>query len=117
MNMFKLNIDGKEIVFLNSWRGTGSGFMHETELYINDWKASAARCSYINRTWERYSYQSVMLEAVHKLQEAETEREKAFFLKINGYKNMMKHRKPAFLEYLANNEELLFYNKIEEALR
>ena len=33
MNMFKLNIDGKEILFLNSWRGTGSGFMHETELY------------------------------------------------------------------------------------
>ena len=117
MDMYKLNIDGKEIMFLNSWRGTRSGFMHETKLYIDGWPASSGRCRYINRTWERYAYQSVMLQAVHTLQEVETEREKAFFLKINGYKNMMKHRKPAFLEYLANNEELLFYNKIEEALR
>ena len=117
MDMYKLNIDGKEIMFLNSWRGTRSGFMHETKLYIDGWPASSGRCRYINRTWERYAYQSVMLQAVHTLQEVETEREKAFFLKINGYKNMMKHRKPAFMEYLANNEELSFYNKIEEALR
>lgn len=117
MNIHKLNIDGQEITFLNSWRGTGSGFMHETELYINDWQASTARCYYINRTWERYSYQSVMLEAVHQLQEKETEREKAYFLQANGYKNMMKHRKAAFMEYLANNEELAFYKKIEEALQ
>ena len=50
MRMHKLSIDGKEIVFLNNWRGTGSGFMHETELYIDNWQASAARCYYINRT-------------------------------------------------------------------
>ena len=117
MRMHKLSIDGKEIMFMNNWRGTGSGFMHETELYINGWQAVAARCHYINRTWERYSYQSVMLEAVHKLQQEETDREKAYFLQVNGYKNMMEHRKAAFMEYLATNENLSFYKKIEEALR
>ena len=117
MRMHKLSIEGKEILFLNNWRGTGSGFMHETELYIDGWQAAAARCHYINRTWERYSYQSVMLEAVHKLQEEETAREKAYFLQINGFKNMMKHREPAFLEYLAQNKNLSFYKKIEEALK
>ena len=117
MRMHKLSIEGKEIMFLNNWRGTGSGFMHETELYIDGWQAAAARCHYINRTWERYTYQSVMLEAVHKLQEEETAREKAYFLQVNGYKNMMEHRKAAFLEYLAQNNNLSFYKKIEEALR
>ena len=117
MRMHKLTIEGKEILFLNNWRGTGSGFMHETELYIDGWQAAAARCHYINRTWERYSYQSVMLEAVHKLQEEETAREKAYFLRINGYKNMMSYRKAAFVEYLAENKNLSFYKKIEEALR
>ena len=117
MRMHKLSIEGKEILFLNNWRGTGSGFMHETELYIDGWQAAAARCHYINRTWERYSYQSVMLEAVHKLQEEETAREKAYFLRINGYKNMMSYRKAAFMEYLAQNKNLSFYKKIEEALK
>ena len=117
MGLHRLAIDGKEIIFINTWKGTGSGFMHETELYIDGWQAAAARCHYINRTWERYTYQSVMLEAVHKLQEEETAREKAYFLRINGYKNMMSYRKAAFMEYLASNENLSFYKKIEEALR
>ena len=117
MGLYRLSIEGKDIIFTNTWRGTGSGFVHETELYIDGWHASAARCHYINRTWERYSYQSVMLEAVHKLQEKETAREKAYFLRINGYKNMMSYRKAAFVEYLAENKNLSFYKKIEEALR
>ncbi len=117
MRMQKFNIDGKEVLFMNAWRGTGSGFMHETELYIDGWQAGGARCYYINRTWERYSYQSVMLEAVHKLQEEETAREKRNFKAAAGIKNLMERHKPAFLEYLANNETLAFYKKIEEALR
>ena len=117
MKMQRFNIDGKEILFLNAYRGTPSGFMHETELYIDGWNAAAARCHYINRTWERYSYQSVMLEAVHTLQEKETARERAYFLQVNGYKNMMASRKSAFEEHLAQNKNLSFYKKLEEALR
>ena len=117
MGLYRLSIEGKEIIFVNTWRGTGSGFMHETELYIDGWNAAAARCHYINRTWERYSYQSVMLEAVHTLQEKETARGKAYFLQANGYKNMMASRKSAFEEYLAQNKNLSFYKKLEEALR
>ena len=117
MGLHRLSIEGQEVTFINTWKGTRSGFQHETELYIDGRHASAARCYYINRTWERYSYQSVMLEAVHKLQEEETARERAYFLQVNGYKNMMEHRKAAFLEYLANNKTLSFYKQIEEALR
>ena len=117
MGMHRLSIEGKEIIFINTWHSTRSGFAHETELYIDGWHAAAARCRYINRTWERYSYQSVMLEAVHKLQEEETARERAYFLQVNGYKNMMASRRTAFLEYLENNKNLAFYKQIEEALR
>ena len=117
MRMHKLSIDGKEIVFLNNWRGTGSGFMHETELYIDSWQASAARCNYINRTWERYTYQTVMLDAVYKLIEKETNREKTAFLNGIGYKNLMARHKPAFAEYLKKSETIQFYKKIERALR
>lgn len=117
MGLYRLSIEGQEVTFINTWKGTRSGFQHETELYIDGRHVAAARCYYINRTWERYSYQSVMLEAVHKLQEEETARERAYFLQVNGYKNMMEHRKAAFLEYLENNKNLAFYKQIEEALR
>ena len=117
MGLRQLSIEGKEIVFINTWRGTRSGFMHETELYINGWAATAAKCHYINRTWERYSYQSVMLQAVHNLQEEETNREKNRFRQQHGIKNIMQRHKPALDEYLENSETLSFYKKIEEALR
>ena len=117
MGLHRLAIDGKEIIFINTWRGTGSGFLHETELYIDGWQAGAARCHYINRTWERYSYQSVMLEAVHKLQEEETDREKHRFRELHGIKNIMARHKPELAVKLENNETLSFYKAIEEALR
>ena len=117
MGLHRLSIEGKEIIFINTWRGTGSGFLHETELYIDGWAATAAKCHYINRTWERYSYQSVMLEAVHILQQQEEEREKRRFRQQHGIKNIMERHKPALAESLANNNELSFYKKLEEALR
>ena len=117
MGLRQLSIEGKEIVFINTWRGTRSGFMHETELYINGWAATAAKCHYINRTWERYSYQSVMLQAVHNLQEAEIEREKQLFRNLMGIKNIMPRHKELFAAHLATSRIISFYKKIEEALR
>jgi len=115
--MHKLSIEGKEIIFLNNYRSSPSGFMHETELFIDGWQAADARCYYINRTWERYTFQSVMLEAVHKLQEKETEREKSRFRQQHSIKNIMGRHKPALDAQLENSKELLFYKKIEGALR
>ena len=117
MGLHRLSIDGKEIIFINTWRGTGSGFLHETELYIDGWAATAATCHYINRTWERYSYQSVMLEAVHNLQQQETEREKDLFRKIMGIRNIMPRHKDLLAEHMKASKTLSFYKKIEEALR
>ena len=92
-------------------------FVHETELFIDGWQAADARCYYINRTWERYAYQSVMLEAVHKLTEAEIEREKQLFRNLMGIKNIMPRHKELFAAHLATSRILSFYKKIEEALR
>ena len=117
MGLHRLSIEGQEVIFINTWKGTRSGFQHETELYIDGRHVSAARCYYINRTWERYSYQSVMLQAVHNLQEEETNREKNRFRQQHNIKNIMQRHKPALDEHLENSETLSFYKKIEEALR
>jgi hypothetical protein len=117
MGLHRLAIDGREVIFINTWRGTPSGFVHETELYIDGWAATAAKCHYINRTWERYSYQSVMLQAVHNLQQQETEREKQLFRNIMGIRNIMPRHKALLEEHLKTSKTLSIYKKIEEALR
>lgn len=117
MDTKRITIDGKEILFINAYHNCPSGFVHETELYIDGWQASAARCYYINRTWERYRYQSVMLEAVNSLQRQQTEREKKAFKRLHGIKSIMERHKTAFDEYLQNSENMAFLGKIEEALR
>ena len=117
MGLYRLSIEGQEVTFINTWKGTRSGFQHETELYIDGRQVSAARCYYINRTWERYSYQSVMLQAVHKLQEAEIEREKQLFRNLMGIKNIMSRHKEQFSAHLETSKMIALYKKIEEALR
>ena len=44
MGLHRLSIDGQEVTFINTWKGTRSGFQHETELYIDGRYVSAARC-------------------------------------------------------------------------
>ena len=95
MKTHKLTIDNKEVFFVNYVCETESGPMQETELYIDGWQVMEARCNCINRPWDRYSYQTSMINAARKLQEEEA----------------------ANMAYLANNSELSFYKRIVEALR
>ena len=117
MRMKEFTIDGKTIMFINSCSTSYSGFTHETQLFIDSWPEAEARCHYINRTWERYSYQSVMLEAVHKLQEKRIAELKQDFKCQIGCRNIMERHMQAFEAFLKNDETLAFYLKIEEALQ
>lgn len=41
---------------------TRNGFKHVATFYDNYRKVATSTCYYINRTWERYEYESVLLE-------------------------------------------------------
>jgi hypothetical protein len=58
-----------------------------------------------------------MLQAVHKLKEAEIEREKQLFRNLMRIKNIMPRHKGLFAAHLETSRILSFYKKIEEALR
>ena len=60
-------VDGNEYMFINRFRGNRSGFVHETELFKNDRLIGSNKVQYYNRTWERYTYQTVMKGCVQKL--------------------------------------------------
>lgn len=47
-----------------SSRNTRSGFAHDAELFINGNSYPKSTCHYINRTWECYTFQSVIQKAL-----------------------------------------------------
>lgn len=50
--------------FINNYKSTRSGFSHTSKLLYDSEVISEAKASYLNRTWESYTYQSVMKQAV-----------------------------------------------------
>ncbi len=54
------------IEFENRSYGNRSGFVHETKLFVNNELFCKSKTQYINRTWERYLYQTSMQKTIEK---------------------------------------------------
>jgi hypothetical protein len=63
MEIFKIG-NGIEIVCRSE--RTRNGFRHLATLLINGVEKENGKCCYINRTWERYEFQSVLYNVVEK---------------------------------------------------
>ena len=59
-----VKIGKNEFLFINSWKNTRNGFAHITELHHGGRCISEAKVNYLNRTWESYTYQTSMMQAV-----------------------------------------------------
>lgn len=81
MEIRKITVNNNEYQFINSYRNTRTGFAHDTTLFINGREWGKATKIYYNRTWERYTYQSVMQECIGNII---AESQENF---IAGYKN------------------------------
>ena len=60
----KIEINGNEYVFQCSYASTRNGFKHICILRRNGVIIGENKACYLNRTWEKYPYQSVMKHAV-----------------------------------------------------
>lgn len=70
MTIVKKEINGNEYTFINYSRGNRSGFVHCTELQKNGFVLGNAKVQYYNRTWEVYTFQTVMKRLVGELMES-----------------------------------------------
>ena len=103
MTISKKTVNGNEYEFVNSFRGNRSGFVHETTLFRNGRYEGETKIQYYNRTWECYTYQSVMKRLVHGLIE---ECEKAFqnaWKAEHNVKRLTEAKKKEMCEDLRNN--------------
>jgi len=82
MQTFRINKNALIICKSESRRG---GFRHVASLMINGHEVQTCRQNYVNRTWESFTYATVinnLVEATNRL----TDRQKSLFLtKINKY--------------------------------
>lgn len=99
--MFTIN--GNEYLFINSFRKNRSGFVHETELMRNNWIIGTYKIQYYNRTWESYTYQSVMRGCVSKLLEQCREAYKTAWKADHEIKRLTESKRKEMEEELENN--------------
>lgn len=89
----KITVNGKEYDFVCTWRKNRSGFVHECELQNNGRWLADTKAQYYNRTWETYSYQSVMRNCVSILKARREAEIKSNFMTENHYGRLTENRK------------------------
>ena len=112
MELRKFEIEGKEIEFVNESRGTRSGFAHDTTLFVDGYRVAEHTCHYLNRTWESYTYQTVMKCAVSDKIERLTDYLKYRFMEAKGYKKLTAIRRAEFEEACKVDPDIKFYRAV-----
>lgn len=118
MKTFEYRIHGYNASIICNQRNTRNGFAHDAQLFVDGDFYSEASCFYLNRTWERYGFQSVCLKVVRQHAERCVQRIKREYMAERGYKRMTKERNKAFTEWLdnSNDEQLRFWCDLYDAV-
>jgi len=87
METFKL---GRNAVVECQWKSSRNGFKHVASLFIDGKRVKGSTCTYCNRTWETYPYQSVMSQLIEKSKELLTDREYKRYSKRIEEQNFIK---------------------------
>ena len=101
-----IKVNEKDYTFINAYRKNRSGFVHECELHIGA-QVFDAKCQYYNRTWECYTYQTVMIEALYNYSDYVKSHLKERFLDEKGKLHLSKAGLCAYAhgEYFALGEK------------
>ena len=110
-------INGKEYTFECAYREVQNGFSHDCKFYCDNTLLGKTTCHYLNRTWERYEYQQVMLTVCHNVMGRKIRCAKKEFLNERGYKIMTRNRTEEFYNYLDGISEITELCEIFDSLR
>ena len=108
MSITKNIINNNEYTFINSSRGNRSGFVHETKLYKNNSLIGEYKQQYYNRTWEAYTYQTVMKAVTRILLDAEFETFKTMYKRQHDIKRLTKDKEAVMMQDFAENKPEIY---------
>lgn len=63
MRIFNLN---NEYNIVCNFQNTRSGFKHVASLHKNGFSIYETKINYYNRTWERFEYESILIETINE---------------------------------------------------
>lgn len=114
MEVKRINIDGREFAFICDWRSTRNGFAHDATM-MEGWRTVAkATRHYLNRTWECWSYQSAILDAIGKAMDEEAKWVENNVKRDNGWEKLTAKRREAVAAALAESEDYAIYKKLRD---
>lgn len=95
-------------------RNTRHGFAHDAELFCEDFPCNGIEtsCFYLNRTWERYEYQSVMFKAVRMYQDIIYDDIKSTWMIDHGYSRMNEKRRQELSDFIKTDKSASFYRTL-----
>lgn len=102
--------------FVNDWNSNYYGFNHISTLFKGTQKLGTAKVHYINRTWERYSYQTSMRAVINTLIEEKQQRAIDNYKEENGILRLVKAKKEQVLKALEKDTQMKEYRKIYKEL-
>lgn len=105
MSTFKREINGKNFTILCDYWGTRNSWGHEAALYVDSKKIKSYKIRYYNRTWEAYTFQSVINSCIYSVIKELTEELKAMYKAERGFKLLTEARKGDFKKYLLLNAD------------
>jgi len=116
---FHFSVNGKEFRIQNFYDENRSGFNHTSVVFMDGLRLTdgEARCHYINRTWEKYSYQSSAMQAVQNEIDYQTATAKRIFKLNNHLSRMTKRASENFAAELKKNELVSSLVKALDVLR
>lgn len=96
MKIFKYEENGHTLELVCSHRNTRGGFAHDCTLLVDDRDECSRSRHYTNRTWERYAYQSVILDTLGTHADGLESMMRERFKDAHGYKRMNPARETEF---------------------
>ena len=91
----RICIDGRNYTFFCRSRGTRNGFAHDCQMVDADTWTTVGRATrqYLNRTWECWDFQSVILDAIDAAKAREYDWIKNCMMTANGWSRMTAKRR------------------------
>lgn len=115
MDCRTITVNGKEYQFLCRSARNRSGFTHDCELKVGG-RIYTCHAQYYNRTWEPYTYYSVMNGALYDLRGSVESKAKEKFMSERGYGRLTATRKAEFEQELAKNEVIKELDEVKSQL-
>lgn len=103
--------------FVNYHGYTRNGFYHTTTLFENGYKIANHKCNYINRTWECYTYQTVMLCAVGDLIDSRKAKITADYKRENGIKRLTASKKTEVEKIIKQDKRIKELQMLRQELK